>query len=251
VGDSIAPFAAGDLVLLGANLPHFWQNEHAKRAGRAEGERARAVVVQFREDFLGAEVWSRPEFASVRRLLTRAARGLHFTGAVARAAAGELRDLPGRSGLAALTSLLNVLERLAGDRRARPLASVSYAPVLDRRAEARLARVYAFAAAHFREAVTLPQLARAAAMTPAAFSRYFKRSTGRTPSDFLNDLRIEHACRLLRESDRTVTDLAAEAGFPTLTNFNRRFRERTGATPRDYRRTFAEPPVSGGFETTG
>jgi AraC-like DNA-binding protein len=248
VGDSIEPFAPGDLVLLGSNLPHFWQNE--PDVGPVTKIPARALVVQFRDDFLGVEVWRKPEFAAIRRLLARAARGLHFSGPAARTAAADLRTLPRRTGLPALLRLLGVLETLAAARSVRPLASVSYAPVLDRRAEARLARVYAFAATHFRETVTLPQLARAAAMSPAAFSRYFKRSTGRAPSDFINDLRIEHACRLLRETDRTVTDIAADAGFPTLTNFNRRFRERTKATPRDYRRAFAEQSIPGRFVVT-
>ena len=73
-------------------------------------------------------------------------------------------------------------------------------------------------------------------MPPAEFSRYFKRVTGRAPSDFFNDLLLDHACRLLRESNRTITRVSADAGFNTLTSFNRRFRERTGSTQRDYRR---------------
>lgn len=76
-------------------------------------------------------------------------------------------------------------------------------------------------------------------MSPAAFSRYFKRSMGRSPSDFLSDLRTENVCRLLRETRRTMADIAQECGFSTLTNFNRRSRECTGTTPRDYRRSFA------------
>ncbi|MFA7234946.1 MAG: AraC family transcriptional regulator [Terrimicrobiaceae bacterium] len=234
VGDGIAPFREGDLVLLGPDLPHLWQNEGTQE----RGSRAHSVMVQFSAGFLGREIYTCPEFQNIRRLIGSAARGLEFSREFSRAAADDLGALCKLSGLRALTRLLELLERLSSDRKAKPLTSPCYAPVLDRRKEARLARVYGYAARHFRERVTLAGLARAAAMSPAAFSRYFKRSTGRAPSDFLNDLRIEHTCRLLRETPRTVADIALEAGFSTLTNFSRRFRERTGTTPREYRGAF-------------
>jgi AraC-like DNA-binding protein len=243
VGDSIEPFAEGDLVLLGPNLPHFWHNE----GRQPPGARAHSVVVQFRLDFLGAEIWTRPEFAAVRDLCARAARGLHFSGLAARRAMAGMRTLPSLKGLPRLLEVLAVLELLAGAGRARPLASAAYESSLDLRAEERLARVYAFLMRSFRDPLSLAQMARVAAMTPEAFSRYFKRATGRNVSVFLNELRIDDAGRLLRETPRRVADIAAEAGFPTLSNFNRRFRERTGCTPRAYREAFAErrePPAT-------
>jgi AraC-like DNA-binding protein/quercetin dioxygenase-like cupin family protein len=243
VGDRIEPFEAGDLVLLGAGLPHFWQS-----GGQAS---ARSVVVQFRSDFLGAAVWEQPEFQRVRNLIARSGRGLHFTGATAREVADGMMTLPALTGMAGLALLLALLDRLAGARRSRPLASAGYAPALNRQAEERISRVYAYAAEHFRDEVALADLARAAAMSPASFSRYFKRTTGRAPSDFLNDLRVEQACRQLRESDHTVTRIATDAGFATVTNFNRRFRERMGTTPREYRLTFVETPAPVRFSAAG
>jgi AraC-like DNA-binding protein len=243
VGDSIEPFAEGDLVLLGPNLPHFWQNEEPRMNGR----QSHSVVVQFQPDFLGGQIWARPEFGPIQRLIGRATRGLHFTGAIARDAAAAMRTLPKLSGMAALTHFLTMLESLALARDARPLASLSFDPSLNRKTEKRLSRVYGYAAAHFQENITLPQLAKVAAMSPAAFSRFFKQATGRAPSDFLNDLRIEHVCRLLRESDRSITEIASSAGYSALTNFNRRFRERTGTTPRDYRNSFSQQPATSQF----
>ena len=73
-------------------------------------------------------------------------------------------------------------------------------------------------------------------MTPVAFSRYFKRMTGRNVSDFINDLRISRAAELLRDTGHSVTHIAADAGYPTLSNFFRRFRERFGCSPLVYRR---------------
>jgi AraC-type DNA-binding domain-containing proteins len=231
VGDSIEPFAAGDLVLLGPNLPHFWHSDTSQRRARAH-----SVVVQFLPDFMGPDLWTRPEFALVRRLLNRAAQGLHFRGAGAVEAARCLRGLPAQNGLRAVLSLWDVLDRLSTLRTARPLARSGYAPHLDSRAEERLARVYTFLMQHHPEPLTLPQIARVAAMTPAGFSRYFKRTSGRNVSDVLNDLRIDHAARLLRETPHGIARIAAEAGYGTLSNFNRRFRERFHLSPREYRR---------------
>lgn len=235
VGDNIESFADGDLVLLGPNLPHFWHSE-----GRpARDRRVHSVVVQFQPDFLGGEVWTRPEFMAIRRLLQRAQRGLHFTGAAGRAVAERVQALGARRGCPAVLELLAILDLLASARNARQLASEAYEPSLDRHAERRLARVYGFLLGHYLEPLTLAEIARVAAMTPAGFSRYFKRATGRNVSDFLNELRVDHAARLLRETTDGITRIAGASGFATLSSFNRRFRERLRCAPRDYRRVFA------------
>lgn len=233
VGESIEPFAAGDLVLLGSNLPHFWHTEGRQPRGRP----CHSIVVQFAPDFLGAEFWLRPEATAVYRLLAAAARGLHISGPGAGKAAERLRRLVRLDGLPAVLELLAILHGLAeASRQHRPLASAAYVPSLDRASEGRLARVYAFLLARFRGPVTLAQIAREASMTPAGFSRHFKRMTGRNVSVFLNELRVGHAARLLSETSRGIAEIAVDSGFATLSNFNRRFRERMACSPRDYRR---------------
>lgn len=234
VGDSIAPFQEGELVLLGKDLPHFWQNDGPQKRGSL----ARAFVIQFSPDFLGGAVWDCKEFRMIQQLLEKASRGLLFSRKSTAEVCAKMQTLDSLQSMKSLVCLLDCLDRLSMDRNALALASIGYAPNLDRRKEDRLARVFNFATKHFRESLTLGQLAREAWMSPAAFSRYFKRSTGRAPSDFLNDLRIEHASRLLSETNRTVADIAAETGYVTLTNFNRRFRERATMTPSAYRKHF-------------
>ena len=234
VGDSIGPFVEGDLVLLGPNVPHFWHTE----GWQLGGSRAHSVVVQFGIDFLGADVWEHPEFSGTRNLLSNAARGLRFGGWAADEVAQRMRRLPLLVGLSALAELFTILDLLARASDARPLASAAYEPHLDRHGEKRLARVYDFLMQNFREPLSLAQTARVAAMTPAAFSRYFKRTTGRNMSEFLSELRLDHAGRLLSETDRRVADIAGDSGFATLSSFNRRFRKKMGCTPRECRRAF-------------
>jgi transcriptional regulator GlxA family with amidase domain len=148
-----------------------------------------------------------------------------------------VRALATLRGARAVTGLLEVLEDLAAANGVRALAARGYAPVLDRHAQTRLGRVIAHAVEHASDRVTLADLARAAAMTPSAFSRYFRRAAGVNPMAFVRHLRLEEAARLLRDTDLRVADIAGAVGFTTLTSFNRRFRERTGTTPRAYRRS--------------
>lgn len=234
VGDSLEPYREGEVVLLGPNLPHFWHTADAENPHI----RAHSIVVQFTPDFLGDQIWFCPEFLAIRRMLDLAVHGLNFSPNRSKSAIKMLRELSGLKGVAALSLLLKTLDWLAKDRKAQRLATLSFAPVPDRRKEARLARVFEYAAKNFRGKITLAELAKVASMSTAGFSRYFQRANGRSLTIFLNDLRISHACQLLRETSRTVLDIALESGFPTLTNFNRRFRIHTNITPREYRRAF-------------
>jgi AraC-like DNA-binding protein len=241
VGDSIEPYCEGEVVLLGPNLPHFWHTDDDDR----RRIRAHSLVVQFTSDFLGDRIWSCPEFLSIRRMLDRAVHGLNFSPNRAKRASEMLRELPRLKGVVALSLLLETLDWLARDRKAQCLASLSFCPVPNRHKEARLARVFEYAAKNFRAKVTLAELAKVASMSEAGFSRYFQRATGRSLTVFLNDLRISHACQLLRDTSRTVLDISVESGYPTLTNFNRRFRDQTNLTPREYRNAFVDS-ASGG-----
>lgn len=233
VGDSVEPFREGDLVLLGPNLPHFWHNPEPS-SGRLLTP-AHSVVAQFLPESWGDAFWTMPECARIQRLFSRAARGLKFSGKAAVQTADRLRALGRLPGLPALLELIAILDVLAADRSARPLATLAYAPNLQSRTNQRLGRVYEYLIGHFCEPITLAQIARVAAMTPPGVSRYFRRTTGRNVSVFLNELRIDHAAQLLADTDRSVADIALSSGFPTLSNFNRRFRGRLQLTPREYR----------------
>ncbi|HYE98249.1 MAG TPA: AraC family transcriptional regulator [Planctomycetota bacterium] len=232
VGDHIEDYGDGDLVLLGPGLPHTWCSDDGP-PGRHE-----AVCIQFRDDFLGREFLERPELLPVRRLLERAARGLRFGGRTVREVAPRMDGLERRSGLARLQGLLDILGRLAAARDGRPLASPGWkAPPGDRDMD-RLDRVCRFLAERFREDVALADAAAQAHLSAPAFCRFFKAGTGKTFVEYLTELRVGHACRLLAETDRPVTDVAFDAGFRNLSNFNRRFRALRGGTPRAYRAHF-------------
>ncbi len=235
VGDHIEDYRSGDLVLLGSNLPHTWQSSSSDHRATHE-----AVIVQFRRDFLGQEFLEHPETRRVARLFDRASRGLHFVGPAGRRAAQILTHLPDHQGMQRLLRLLEALDLLAGAKGAHVLAGASYTPSLAMADGRRIDRVLQYLNESLDQHVTQREAARRVHMSPSSFGRFFKRVTGRTFVDYLNELRISEACRLLCETDLRITEIAMKVGFSNLSYFNRRFRRVKGMPANRFRKAFAE-----------
>lgn len=233
VGDTITPLQPGDLVLVGPNLPHVWQQDAALPHSTRE---VHAIVVRFLETFAGRDFLELPELAAVRRLFQRAARGLEITGRTRADAAARVEQLPQLHGLARLTELLAILDLLARSRELRPIASAGFVPTRSTQDQGRMQRVIGFIHARLPDPIGRADVAREAHLSVGAFSRFFKLRTGKTLPEYLNELRVGRACRLLADEQRKVTDIALECGFRNLANFNRRFRQITHMAPREYRR---------------
>jgi AraC-like DNA-binding protein/quercetin dioxygenase-like cupin family protein len=233
VGDSLEEFGPGDLVFIGSNLPHYWRNPEA---GEKAGAQSKAIVVQFREECFGAAFLGLPEMTGVRKLLLRARRGLHFTGKTRDAVAAIMSRLPRCQGFDRLLALLNIFKLLIESAEVRVLSSPGFSPLLDEFAGERINRAYQFIFENFAAPIRHQEIARGAGMSLSAFGHYFKRVTGRTLTDFLNDVRVGHASRLLIETDQPVSEIAYASGFESLSNFNHRFSKLTGLNPKEYRR---------------
>ena len=235
VGDKIAPLHAGDLVLVGSNLPHVWQQDEISGGS---GQAVHAIIIRFLETFAGKDFLEVPEMEPVRRLFRRSGRGLQVTGRTREAISEKIRKLPGLSGLERLAGLLAILDMLARSKELRPIASPGFLPALDRSDQARMRRVCDYINVHLTGSIDRARVAREAHLSEGAFSRFFKLRTGKTLPQFVNELRIGRACRLLVDDEARVTDVALDCGFPNLANFNRRFLKITGLSPRSYRRQF-------------
>ena len=232
VGDKIAPLGTGDLVLLGPNLPHVW---HQDRPHSGSEPGVHAIVVRFRETFAGRDLLELPEMAAVRKLLSRAARGLQITGRTRSAVAARVEKLPQLWGLARLSELLAILDLLAQSHDLKPIASVGFVPNLSMEDQDRMQRVTAYINLHLADPIGRTDVARVAHLSLGAFSRFFKLRMGKSLPEYLNELRVGRACRLLADERPKVIDIALECGFANLANFNRRFRQITRMSPRDYR----------------
>lgn len=236
VGDEISPFKPGDLVLTGPNLPHMWCSARRPRRG---GRPHEAIMIQFPESIFGGHFLELPEMKPVRRLLARSAQGIRFDGTLRRNVAGKIIRMQNLRGLARLIGLLEILRRLSQDAGGELLSSTSYSARILIADRERIDRICRHAAEHAAGPLGLSEAARAAHMSVPAFTRFFKRCTGKTFAEYRADLRIGMACRLLLESDRTVAEVSRASGFSNLSTFNRRFRALKGRTPREFRSEFS------------
>jgi AraC-like DNA-binding protein len=231
VGDSAEPFADGDLVLLGPQVPHLW-------AGQAHaGEAAfQARVLQFPLALLTSPLW--PELHGARPLLDRARRGLRVLGQAHTATTEALTAMERADPLQRLAQLLLVLRALVAHHRS--LKPLSSAVVRGGSAEVsvsgRIDRVIGWIHQHLAEPLYVEDAARVAHISPAAFSRFFRRETGKTWTAYLNDVRCSEAAVQLRQGSRPVAEVALACGYTTLSHFNREFAARFRQTPSRYRR---------------
>ncbi|WP_455356460.1 AraC family transcriptional regulator [Streptomyces sp. SYSU K217416] len=232
IGDSISAYNPGDLVLIGPDLPHAFETTLD-----ADTEPSEAVVLQFRRDFLGAGMLSSPEFAGVARMLDQASRGLHFPDLSTERLRHQVLDMQHVTGARLTLGLLNMLTELS-DIRPHRLASEDYSPQLREGANLQIDSVCRFLHDSYTEKITLEDVAAVAHMSPGAFSRFFRRTMGRTFQDYMTELRIGAACRLLSGTELPVSRIATQCGYQNIANFNRRFRQLMGTTPRTYRSYF-------------
>lgn len=224
-GDHIGEIYAPELVLIGADVPHYWSGLHESSG----------VSLQWDIGPNGPLGLLR-ETARLGALWDASRRGLLFPKRVAISVGEVLRDMPRRSNLRRLADLLGVLDQLAsGERHATRLSSKPFVVGSHAAHAETVSRTIDLLVNHFHEPLSLDDLSQAVGVSRATLCRSFRRYTGRSVVSFLNEVRIDHAKRRLIESDESVAAIAYAVGFTNLSNFNRRFREVVGKSPRAYR----------------
>lgn len=235
VGDHIGTHEDGDLVLLGANLPHTWVSSEKPRAN----EPTVAVVLWFRPDWLATLFETLPEFAAAKPMFVAAARGVCFSPAVAARASSTIRRMPDMSPTQRLIALLEVLETLSADHAATLLASPDAAPApADPADRPTIEHVLRHIHEHYREEVRISTLAALACRSESRFHKLFRQHTRMTVLEYVTLLRVGQACSMLSGTDQPIARIAEVVGYGNLSHFNRKFRELKGITPREYRGEF-------------
>ena len=231
VGDYIGQFEPGHLVLTGPRLPHNWISTDVP----AEGLELRDAVMQFADAPLRQAAALIPELAEVLPLLERARHGIEFFGMSERARERYAR-IKNLHGLARFTEFVDYLAELVRCNDYRLLSTVQLQSFDDDASLAKISGIVDFLSEHYCEAFAMAEICQRVGMTESSFSRYFRRATGNTFTDFVNRLRINKACQLLMETDRYITNVCYDVGFNNVANFNRRFLQVKGMTPKEFRR---------------
>ncbi len=237
VGDRTTSFKEGDLVLTGPNLPHLWKNDKAYHDPK-NGLETQGIVIYFPDNFLNNAVVELEEFEGIAKLLQLSKRGIEVVGETNLRITQLMQELLDLKGLARIQHLLHLLDVLAQSQDYKLITDAGYLNTNKESEKDRMGQVYEYVLQHYASKITLQEVAQLCNLSVSAFSRYFKSRVNKPFSDFLTEVRISHACKLLQDTEESIAAVAFSCGFFTLSNFNKLFRERLHKSPKEYRKEF-------------
>lgn len=238
IGDSIQRFETGDVVLLGANLPHYWRFDSCYFGQPRKSTDVR--VIHFREDFLGRTFLNLPENKNLKRLFEKSKTGLKFEGDTSEYIAKMLQKILESPPQTRLILLIKTLSRVASSSEVQYLSKREYSFTFEDRENGRINKIYNYALRHFQQKITLKEIAQQADLTENAFCRFFKSKTGKTFSQLLIEIRISHACKLLADTNLPVKAVCFDSGFNNFASFHKYFKKMNKKSPLAYRRSYQE-----------
>lgn len=239
VGDSYEVIGDYDMVLItGSTLEHVWlQNEC-----RSEDIHEITVHFDFDQDING--LFGKKPFMHIRRMLDEARKGLAFPLTAIMQVYNDICALPSeKDGFSAVMKFLNILHKLATTDGAYTLASTSFAKVKIDEESQRILKVKDYITKNYRDEIRLSVLAKLACMSESAFSRYFKLHTGRTVSEFIMELRLGYASRMLVDTTKSIAEISFLCGYNNLSHFNRVFRRKKGCSPGEFRAQYRKTKI--------
>ncbi len=235
VGESIKAFHAGDLVMIGKNLPHYWKNDTVYYK-KTSTRRAKAIVIHFMDDFMGRDFMRLPEMKNIVKLFERAAQGISYKGKSRMEITKKILSLNKQKGARRISNFILLLDEMASSKHFDLLSPRDYEKKFNTTDIERINRVYDYVMKNFQRTIPLKEIAQIASMSATAFCRYFKNRTNKTFSEFLTEIRIGYACRQLIKNNIKISQLCYDSGFGNLSNFNKKFKKITGYTPMEYRK---------------
>lgn len=234
IGDSIRRFGNHDLVLVGPHIPHYWQSDDQYFLGDPN-IKARVVLVQFVEDFLGDKFLKSPEMVLIRNLLDRAAQGIHIRGEAARVIGEKFYQVTQLTGWKKLLILIEALCMMSEAKDYSLLASSGFCESHKVGNEERISTIFNHIIKNHQREFKLEEAASLANMNSSAFCRYIKKTTSKTFSEILNEVRIGFACKMLINTNDSISQVAYNSGYQNVPYFNRQFRLIKDRTPLEYR----------------
>lgn len=195
-------------------------------------------MIQFLPDFIGKDFLSIPESLPVRQLYENAKKGLLINGSTRKAIADLMQKAVSYNGLDRVITLLSIINILSATDEASCIASVNSFYQSNEAESVRLNKVYAYTLSNYKRDLELEEIAGIANLSVTSFCRYFKMMTNKSYHDFLMEIKISHACRLLVEDKLAIDAICFESGFGNVSNFYRHFKKIKNVTPVDYKKIY-------------
>ena len=240
VGEGVSDYKAGDIAFIGSNVPHLHlchTKLDATSASNPEEKGSAGEAIQFRPDIFPGQMEGIPDYHLIHDLLQKSQYGIRFYDEGLFDEMLEMvREFDSSGYTSRIVCLLRMLEKLHDCQHFRLLSDTAYNQAnLIPDVKEPVNKVYAYLYNHFKEKVTLGEIAEFVNQNPAALCRYFKQRTDRSIFQCLAEIRIEHACKLLTYSKMNVSQIAYESGYNSVTHFVAQFEKITKRTPSEYR----------------
>lgn len=238
IGNSVTNFESGDMVFLGSDIPHVWLNDEIYYQN-INKLKAKAIVVYFNKDIFGTAFYELKEAKKINSLFENAKKGLAITGKTNKLIAKKLEQLVEKQNFEVILGLFEILSILSETSDVNFINTESYTTSLDSYKKDRLTDVYQYIKENYKKEISLDEVAQIANLTPTSFCRMFKSKTKKNFIEYLNEIRISNACKQLIETDMSVSEIAYNCGYKTVSNFNKLFKKNTGNTPKEYKNKIA------------
>ena len=233
VGNNISSFDTNDLVLLGPNLPHCWEILESKK-----NTPPRCITIHFYENIIRSDFFNIPELEEVFNLLKKANKGIAFKGSKAGKIRANLEDLVNLTGLDSYIQLLNVFNILLRIEDIEILADTSNYSADFAKDLGQINQVFEYVFLNIEEGIKLNEAAEIVNMAPGSFCRYFKKKTNITFMEYVKEVRIGLAAKMIVETEKSITQICYESGYNNLANFNHYFKSVMNCTPSEYRKLY-------------
>lgn len=237
IGDNISNFSANEMLLIGENLPHTWRcnEEYFKGDSKLKAE---ALVMHFLPNCLGNDFLHLPEAHSLLKLYEKAKKGLIIKGETKRKIAKLMESTLNANDIDRLAILLHVLSTLANSEEYEIITSAHAFYESNNFDIVRINKVCNYTLSNYKREISLAEIASISNLSVTSFCRYFKMMTKKTYYDFLVEIRVSHACRMLVEDDTTVEFIFMDCGFTNASSFYRQFKSIIGITPLEYKKKY-------------
>lgn len=234
IGNSIAKYEAGDILLIGSNLPHFLKSDEVYHTNACD-LRVKGTIIHFEKEFMYCAINYYPHFIKIKNLLQESQRGIYFAKGHFRKLQELLEKIPLENGLNQLMLFLEILKEMSETDEKQTISTTDFVneTIYD---TARIDKIISYLNKNYTRHISLDEIASFAAMNSSAFCRYFKSKTGKSFKNYILDMRIGYACKLLLMEDVSVSQLSSQCGFETISHFNKTFKKNTGFVPSHYRK---------------
>jgi AraC-like DNA-binding protein len=231
IGDKVLNYKENDLVFIGPNLPHEWRSYFKDSADF----HSQSFAIHFKEELFGADFYKIPEVAPITELIKNSARGLKINSRKTKKNVKLMvHSLLSSSRMERITILLSILNEIAISSDTEVLSSPIFVSSIEQDNNQRMNQIYKYVMTHFKEKFSIEEIAKEVCLTPTSFCRYFTKRTNKSFMEYVNEIRIGYACKLLYEGACSISQAAFDSGFENLSNFNRQFKKIKGKTPTEF-----------------